>query len=172
MGPSRRSVVRWMSIAATWLLLAVWVGSGWWGLRLSMLPTIDTSVVWGSWRISWERPWSIRSAAQPDVRFGPIDWTSVSPRWWFERRVFASMVGTTHTDVHVPVWFLALLAAVPAVCVRRGDLRRRKMGLCRACDYDLRGGGHEEGKCPECGNAASDERQAISEKTRGRPRQA
>ena len=55
----------------------------------------------------------------------------------------------------VPVWMLLLALGVwPAYWIalplRRERLirRRRKLGLCESCGYDLRGGGE---RCPECG---------------------
>jgi hypothetical protein len=53
----------------------------------------------------------------------------------------------------VPYWFLAATAAgLPAIrvasAILRGWRRRRHVGLCAACGYDLRA---TPGRCPECG---------------------
>lgn len=42
-------------------------------------------------------------------------------------------------------WMIALL---PGVALRR---RRRRLGLCERCAYDLRGRGADHDVCPECG---------------------
>ena len=55
----------------------------------------------------------------------------------------------------VPFWLLFVATmAYPLVAWFRGPLRRRRrrsLGLCLACAYDLTG--NTSGVCPECGNA-------------------
>lgn len=56
-------------------------------------------------------------------------------------------------EVTLPLWMLfAVFATYPAVVLVRGPLRRRRrrrMGLCIRCGYNLKG--LPEPRCPECG---------------------
>ncbi len=55
--------------------------------------------------------------------------------------------------VTIPIWFaILLLGTYPAFTFLRGPLRRwrrRHLGLCLKCGYDLTG--NTTGICPECG---------------------
>ena len=58
--------------------------------------------------------------------------------------------------VQWPYWSVALVMLVlPAARVRQWikSHRRRRIGLCSSCGYDLRA---TRGRCPECGRATSD----------------
>jgi len=63
--------------------------------------------------------------------------------------------GSIHRSalVQIPYWLILSLAMIPmAMDVRHRvrQLRRRRLGLCRHCGYDLRES--PSGVCPECGN--------------------
>jgi hypothetical protein len=92
-----------------------------------------------------------------------LDW--IAPQNWHERlgfkwrRTFAGVWGNQLItapldDIHcaaVPYWFLALLTAVPALLkwwAASRVRRKRRLGLCINCGYDLRGSPE---RCPECG---------------------
>ena len=87
----------------------------------------------------------------------PQDWWATG---WLGRLGFAEVERTSvsrlyalYRAVTVPLWPIALIAAIPPMIVMRRVLRRwwrRRGGRCVACGYDL----HEtpEGRrCPECG---------------------
>jgi hypothetical protein len=74
---------------------------------------------------------------------------------WVGRRVSGPLTvwwcGAPAWSVIAPLWLLPLLCCVRrarnALCLRR----RRRLGLCRHCGYDLTA--NASGTCPECGNA-------------------
>ena len=82
-------------------------------------------------------------------------------------RPVVSLLGFVYIDeprgltVHVPYWLLLLLSMpLPArwLWVRARDRRRRSGNACVNCGYDLRG---TPDRCPECGVAAADAKQAA-----------
>jgi hypothetical protein len=79
----------------------------------------------------------------PDMKLGP---TSTFPGW-FNARI---------TVLVIPHWMVMVVASVlPLMAGRRWlrQARRRRLGLCLRCGYDLRA---SRERCPECGepNAA------------------
>lgn len=75
--------------------------------------------------------------------FGPVRWQGFQRSANGERFRFVR-VGVSH-------WLLALLLIVPPALALhrwRASRRARRIGLCRACGYDLRA---TPDRCPECG---------------------
>jgi hypothetical protein len=67
----------------------------------------------------------------------------------------AGISSTSHVIIVVPLLLPAILFALPHLLVLRGHrelLRRRRLGLCLHCGYDLR---TQPTICPECGAAVS-----------------
>ena len=72
---------------------------------------------------------------------------------------------TTHRFglIRIPDWALFSLAIIPIALSLRGftgQIRRRRLGLCLHCGYDLRES--PSGACPECGNEIPPRRPTIS----------
>lgn len=90
-------------------------------------------------------------------------WTSLGLGWYVQGSRFSNLHGWyayTSRGLLFPHWLAALvLAAAPAACTGRALLRvhrarrRRRLGLCAQCGYDVRTQAHGEGgeQCPECG---------------------
>ena len=82
-----------------------------------------------------------------------------TPRWEFagvSLRSSDNSRGDISRAVVVPMWLVTLaLLPVPLVAATRivRTRRRRKLGRCARCGYDLRGS-RDSGRCPECGSPA------------------
>jgi len=64
--------------------------------------------------------------------------------------------GMRRWNLVVPFWVLGILFAAPPGLWWRGRMkvrRRRRLGLCASCGYDLRA---TPGRCPECGKVVND----------------
>ena len=85
---------------------------------------------------------------------GPF-WAWEVPIWeGFHYRRFALTAQETYWELSFPTWSaIAFFAAYPTIAFIRRPHRRRKrrrtLGLCIECGYDLTG--NESGVCPECG---------------------
>jgi hypothetical protein len=69
------------------------------------------------------------------------------------------MTTTNELGLWAPV---LLFAGYPVIAFVRGPLRRyrrRRMGRCRKCGYDLTG--NVSGRCPECGTPVGSEKEAL-----------
>jgi hypothetical protein len=84
------------------------------------------------------------------------DWSDPQRRFEFAGLEFAGgwNGGSSLVNLLVPYWMLAIAtAALPvqrlfAWRVARRARRRKRLGLCPVCGYDLRA---SSGRCPECG---------------------
>ena len=69
-------------------------------------------------------------------------------------RGFYGALGPIPSETTVPLWMACLVfAALPAyfgLSLRHRRRKRKKLGLCLKCGYDLRG---SKTRCPECGQA-------------------
>jgi hypothetical protein len=100
---------------------------------------------------------STRRPASPP----PLESSTLGRRWRWgyvgagDEAFRGSQVSTDERYVVLPYW-LVLCALSPSLCFsflswNRGK-RRKRLGLCRHCGYDLRA---TPGRCPECGTPAS-----------------
>jgi hypothetical protein len=77
------------------------------------------------------------------------DWTGWPPQ---TQELLAPVV-VRAGDIHLPILYLALIAAAPPAAVRISRrFRRRPPHACARCGYDRRG--LSSSTCPECGSPA------------------
>jgi hypothetical protein len=75
-------------------------------------------------------------------------------RWWFDSATIGSGRGVGHV-CSIPIWFLAMLTAMPTFLMWRHDRNLRMLeraNACPKCGYD-RTGLPVDRACPECGSA-------------------
>jgi len=112
--------------------------------------TIGTPLIFGSFDLHrFDDLWSV-SALAPIITGQMAGFTSGHGH-------VVGPAGVLHPYalLRIPYWILfvpfALVLIYQAYILRR-QLRRRRLGLCRSCGYDLRE--NSDGKCPECGTAS------------------
>jgi hypothetical protein len=117
--------------------------------RLNRVDVNRSLPLWG-WRREWEPP-DPRRFSGATIR-GPFGWTSASGAGDDgDRTIWRVLV--------VPWWVVVAICGVyPAAWAlfarrRRRDRRRRELGLCPRCGYDLRA---TPGRCPECGTGLAE----------------
>jgi hypothetical protein len=159
-------------LSALWLLLCVatlviWIPSTWYDDSISYCNawwqcSVESSL--GRISLGYAREyrvpdvgairWICRSRLRPhfdNPRPGILGFSYANTNWV----TLGDTSGrpSTHTvEISVPHWFVIAIAAIPPLaCVRRlRRIRRRKaLGLCATCGYDLRA---SKDRCPECGN--------------------
>jgi hypothetical protein len=102
------------------------------------------------WRYDWYRPETERKDDGPHFR-NILDWRVPG----LGMSTYATGGGTGY-KVELPMWLVALVTVLPFVWVvvrKQRASKRRGLGLCVACGYDMRGIGGAV--CPECGAKAS-----------------
>jgi len=165
-----------LSLLLCALLVALWVRSHWYDSFLKREAPVDErhlNLVWsigtspGLIRTSYnvetlnpafrrdtsEWSWFDSSHEEPvnDVVGVPLPVPTLPNRLGFYLMIGESKGSYRYTTVTVPFWSLTLIAAMPALIVNHGRLRRRRLkhrNLCPNCGYDLRATPH---RCPECG---------------------
>ncbi|MCL4197374.1 MAG: hypothetical protein KJZ69_07750 [Phycisphaerales bacterium] len=136
-----RSTCKWSGAVLTVLLFVVWVGSARWMVWSEPRDDLGLGIRSGCFLLAVDESGRMMSGTRFELARNDHSFT-----WWFWTLWISlnPVVGV----VSIPVWFLALLLAVPTIWLWYRD-RRRAPGLCTKCGYDLRGMDHAV--CPECG---------------------
>jgi hypothetical protein len=101
-----------------------------------------------TWRLTATGPWTLGTDYAVNGRrvTQHAQWTGWPPQ---AQEIVAPVV-ITAGDVHIPIVYLAIAAALPPLAVvAHQRVRRRPPYACRRCGYDLRG--LASAPCPECG---------------------
>ncbi len=138
--------VKWGGAAASLLLLALWIGSGWWCIKW-WTPSS------GTWNLEAGRivirniDWNSQTPKSPGLQLFHVpfelDWSmQYDPTAW-------------GSPLTTPIWpFAGISLLVTAFAWRLDSLARRRAAnnLCSTCRYD-RTGLPPHSLCPECGTA-------------------
>ena len=81
----------------------------------------------------------------------PPDWTGLRARWTGRLDVYSWIPTIDDGILLLPTWMPIVLVGGVAAALVRADARRRMVGACEHCGYDLTG--LDRGVCPECGAA-------------------
>jgi hypothetical protein len=139
-----RPFLRWMGTLAVLALFALWLASARWFLMWQI--NSSTSVVCVAGLVTWN-PTPPAPPLTPGLFWSErVD--SVPMYWWFQ--VGASGLGgpTPMPRWAFPIWFPALLIALPTALLWRSPPRTPR--TCPSCNYDL-SGLPAATPCPECG---------------------
>ena len=155
--PRIRKTIKWGSAAATVLLVAVWVGSGWIGPSVSFP---NSAPRWSVSHGCFVRtggpvagtgqtglPWGEDLVAKYTIIGAPIRFRIL----WLPS--LATAMGVTFFAV--PFWPLILMSAAPSAVLWHIKCRarlREQLGRCPKCGYDRTGLASADAKCPECGS--------------------
>lgn len=142
---------------------ATWVRRTVLGVSLALVlifvaATVSYGVPFGVTGTGPQRWWGV-GFARGDLLYLRGDSGGALPqgvRWRTDRLWHRTALGTNGTRVRLPYAVVAALfgLAVSGLVYQRGTAElRAKRGLCRVCEYDLRGLDVVEGHrtCPECG---------------------
>lgn len=151
-GPSTgRRWLLWASALASFLVLAVWLLSGWWST------TISTGRRWNVF--VWAGVISIETIPEQFAGY----WADAPPVGVY-RSDEPFQLGWTlpHTadcaqstvgawwELNIPLWMVFLAVCAPLILALYRRLHRRAApGTCARCGYNLTG--NLSGRCPECG---------------------
>jgi hypothetical protein len=141
-----RSTCKSAGAVVTVLLVAIWIGSGWWRCAFYALPTLSTYVDNGKLTMTWKQPWTFKPER---VTWSVVERSAYRFDWSFHLWQHTYANGVRQTWVDIPLWSIVLLVGLPTATIWYRDWPRRPAGLCRKCRYDLRGTDHKV--CPECG---------------------
>ncbi len=144
--PRIRKTIKWGGVAATVLLVVVWVGSGWGWIDFRAANDFKLGVSQGRVELStaqdklhWEEP-GLHGECLP---WYLMRW---SPEWYLGKPLWT---------LYIPVWMItAAVFLLTALAWRLDTLARRRarLNLCPTggCGYD-RTGLAAGAECPECG---------------------
>jgi len=138
-----RSTGKWAGAALVATLLVLWIGSARFMVWSKLRDDFALSVQSGCLVVLVDG--SGQFLGETGFEFTGHDRTF---EWWFWSEWI--QWNPLMAVVFIPIWFIALLVALPTAWLWCRD-RRRATGLCIKCGYDLRGADHAA--CPECGAA-------------------
>jgi len=134
-------MARWTGFVLAALLVAAFVASRFWSATVLVYPHYKVSAGQGGLALlslpAWDPQWSVFT----QFNFAELPRSSQFFFWFHILR--------PNEGCLIPLWFLALLAAVPTALLWCIDCRRLGPERCTTCSYDMTG---VDGRvCPECG---------------------